>query len=86
MEVKDYCKAMMAEVSAWKAKLEAMKKTADGTRSCGWSSSRTNALPTGRQSRMISTSFSARSVATSIVASRKCLHEKRYGRNKPGGE
>ena len=30
MEVKDYCKAMMAEVSAWKAKLEAMKKTADG--------------------------------------------------------
>jgi hypothetical protein len=30
MEVKDYCKAMLAEVSAWKAKLEAMKKTADG--------------------------------------------------------
>ena len=30
MEVKDYCKAMAAEVSAWKAKLEAMKKTADG--------------------------------------------------------
>ncbi|MGD9043308.1 MAG: hypothetical protein PVG06_06340 [Desulfobacterales bacterium] len=29
MEVKDYCKAMLAEVSAWKAKLEAMKKTAD---------------------------------------------------------
>jgi hypothetical protein len=30
MEVKDYCKAMLAEVSAWKTKLEAMKKTADG--------------------------------------------------------
>ena len=30
MGVKDYCKAMLAEVSAWKAKLEAMKKTADG--------------------------------------------------------
>ena len=30
MEVKDYCKAMLAEVSAWKAKLDAMKKTADG--------------------------------------------------------
>lgn len=30
MDVKDYCKAMHAEVSAWKAKLEAMKKTADG--------------------------------------------------------
>jgi phage-related tail protein len=29
MEVKDYCKAMLAEVSAWKNKLEAMKKTAD---------------------------------------------------------
>jgi predicted RNase H-like nuclease (RuvC/YqgF family) len=29
MEVKDYCKAMKAEVSAWKEKLEAMKKTAD---------------------------------------------------------
>ncbi len=30
MQVQDYCKAMKAEVSAWKAKLEAMKKTADG--------------------------------------------------------
>ena len=30
MEVRDYCKAMLAEVSAWKAKLEAMKNTADG--------------------------------------------------------
>ena len=29
MEVKDYCKAMSAEVSAWKEKLEAMKKVAD---------------------------------------------------------
>ena len=29
MEVKDYCKAMLAEVSAWKHKLEAMKKVAD---------------------------------------------------------
>jgi hypothetical protein len=29
MEVKDYCKAMKAEVTAWKEKLEAMKKTAD---------------------------------------------------------
>ena len=29
MQVQDYCKAMQAEVSAWKAKLEAMKKTAD---------------------------------------------------------
>jgi hypothetical protein len=29
MEVKDYCKAMLAEVTAWKVKLEAMKKTAD---------------------------------------------------------
>ena len=29
MEVKDYCKAMLAEVSAWKEKLEAMKKVAD---------------------------------------------------------
>jgi 7-cyano-7-deazaguanine synthase in queuosine biosynthesis len=30
MKVEDYCKAMLAEVSAWKAKLEAIKKTADG--------------------------------------------------------
>ena len=30
MQVKDYCKAMKAEVTAWKAKLEAMKKAADG--------------------------------------------------------
>ena len=30
MQVQDYCKAMLAEVSAWKAKLDAMKKTADG--------------------------------------------------------
>jgi len=30
MQVQDYCKAMLAEVSAWKTKLEAMKKTADG--------------------------------------------------------
>jgi len=29
MQVQDYCKAMLAEVSAWKAKLEAMKKAAD---------------------------------------------------------
>ena len=29
MEIKDYCKAMQAEVTAWKVKLEAMKKTAD---------------------------------------------------------
>lgn len=33
MEVKDYCKAMKAEVSAWKEKLEAMKKAADSYRS-----------------------------------------------------
>lgn len=30
MKVQDYCKAMQAEVTAWKEKLEAMKKTADG--------------------------------------------------------
>lgn len=30
MKVQDYCKAMHAEVSAWKEKLEAMKRTADG--------------------------------------------------------
>ena len=29
MQVQDYCKAMKAEVTAWKEKLEAMKKTAD---------------------------------------------------------
>jgi len=29
MEVKDYCNAMLSEVSAWKNKLEAMKKVAD---------------------------------------------------------
>ena len=29
MEVKDYCKAMLAEVSAWKEKLETMKRVAD---------------------------------------------------------
>ena len=29
MEVTDYCKAMQAEVTAWKEKLEAMKRTAD---------------------------------------------------------
>jgi hypothetical protein len=29
MQVKDYCKAMLAEVTAWKEKLEAMKKVAD---------------------------------------------------------
>jgi hypothetical protein len=30
VEVKDYCKAMQAEVNAWKAKLDAIKKTANG--------------------------------------------------------
>ena len=30
MKVEDYCKAMKAEVTAWKEKLEAMKRTADG--------------------------------------------------------
>ena len=29
MQVQDYCKAMKAVVTAWKEKLEAMKKTAD---------------------------------------------------------
>ena len=29
MEVKDYCKVMLAEVTAWKEKLDAMKKVAD---------------------------------------------------------
>jgi hypothetical protein len=29
MKVQDYCKAMKAEVSAWKEKLDAMKKAAD---------------------------------------------------------
>jgi len=29
MDVKDYCKAMLAEVTAWKQKLETMKKVAD---------------------------------------------------------
>jgi hypothetical protein len=29
MKVQDYCKAMLAEVTAWKEKLEAMKKVAD---------------------------------------------------------
>ena len=29
MEVKDYCNAMLAEVTAWKKKLDALKKTAD---------------------------------------------------------
>ena len=29
MQVIDYCKAMLAEVNAWKQKLEAMKKVAD---------------------------------------------------------
>ena len=29
MDVKDYCKAMLAEVTAWKQKLDAMKKVAD---------------------------------------------------------
>ena len=29
MDVKDYCGAMKAEVTAWKEKLEAMKKVAD---------------------------------------------------------
>lgn len=29
MKVEVYCKAMLAEVTAWKEKLEAMKKTAD---------------------------------------------------------
>jgi hypothetical protein len=29
MQVVDYCKAMRAEVTAWKEKLEAMKKVAD---------------------------------------------------------
>jgi 7-cyano-7-deazaguanine synthase in queuosine biosynthesis len=29
MKVQDYCKAMLAEVTAWKTKLEAMKKVAD---------------------------------------------------------
>jgi hypothetical protein len=30
MDVKDYCKAMLAEVTAWEKKLEAMKTAADG--------------------------------------------------------
>jgi hypothetical protein len=29
MKIQDYCKAMLAEVTAWKEKLEAMKKVAD---------------------------------------------------------
>jgi hypothetical protein len=29
MQVQDYCKAMLAEVTAWKIKLEAMRNTAD---------------------------------------------------------
>ena len=29
MQVKDYCNAMLAEVNAWKGKLEAKKKVAD---------------------------------------------------------
>ena len=29
MKVQDYCKAMLAEVTAWTKKLEAMKKVAD---------------------------------------------------------
>jgi hypothetical protein len=29
MKVQDYCKAMLAEVTAWKDKLETMKKIAD---------------------------------------------------------
>ncbi|WP_319575795.1 hypothetical protein [uncultured Desulfobacter sp.] len=29
MEVKDYCKVMLAEVTAWKQKLDTMKKVAD---------------------------------------------------------
>jgi cell division septum initiation protein DivIVA len=29
MEIRDYCKAMLAEVNAWKEKLEALKKVAD---------------------------------------------------------
>ena len=29
MQVKEYCEAMLAEVNAWKMKLEAMKKVAD---------------------------------------------------------
>jgi hypothetical protein len=29
MEVKDYCKAMLAEATDWKVKLEMMKKTSD---------------------------------------------------------
>lgn len=29
MKANDYCKAMLAEVSAWKSKLDVMKKTAD---------------------------------------------------------
>ena len=29
MQVQDYCKAMLAEVTAWKEKLETMKKVAD---------------------------------------------------------
>ncbi len=30
MEIKDYCKTMFGEVTAWKEKLDAMKKVADG--------------------------------------------------------
>ena len=29
MQVQDYCKAMLAEVTGWKEKLEAMKKVSD---------------------------------------------------------
>ena len=29
MQVQDYCKAMLSEVTAWKEKLEAIKKVAE---------------------------------------------------------
>ena len=36
MEVKDYCKAMLAEVSAWKEKLEDMIGPGESNRAVAW--------------------------------------------------
>jgi hypothetical protein len=47
MQIQDYCKAMLAEVTAWKEKLEAMKKVADsyGTEQKGARAEARNRVP-----------------------------------------
>jgi hypothetical protein len=67
MEVKDYCKAMLAEVTAWKEKLEAMKKVADTSMSSVVRSYDSRA-DNKRKSFHVSWSYSANGLTRSLGA------------------